>query len=436
MPSPLSNTISAGDRMKRVTLFFIVLCIGLLSAFSQEVTTVEVRGLGDIVNGKKEVAFDKAVEDALRRALEQAVGTFISQDSNSRNGQLIEDNIFKKSEGFIKTYEIIDEEIDSDNEILWVTVSAQVMTAQVEQALRDLLESIGTISTFVLVEGNDVFRLQLINDLITNGIEVVDRELLNNALDKQKAVMDLDQSENAQEVGLWFWTKYIIRGTAEHGVEQMEVYGNSIDLVSFQYTLELLDSTTGSAIRNFTNYFSRQGLANNNLINLLANQALADIYGKIPRVFLDHAMDKKVVDFIVIGIDDFERRLKEVPGISSLDNVEAYGDRVKYKLRYNGNLNTLLSRIRELGFQTERYQGAYYIRKVQTTIQIRILGCSFSDMKTIKDTFGTAKNLAFSAKTITFSLEGDVYAIAEQLDGLGYQIIEIKENHIEAQRGG
>lgn len=422
--------------MKRLLFFFVLLCIGLLSAFSQEVTTVEVRGLGHMINGNKEVAYNKAIEDALRRALEQAVGTFISQDSKSRNGQLIEDNIFKKSEGFIKTYEIIDEEIDSDNEIMWVTVSAQVMTAQVEQTLRDLLESIGTISTFVLIEGNDVFRLQLINDLINNGIEVVDRELLNNVLDKQKAAMDLDDSENVEEVGLWFWTKYIIRGSAEHGVEQMEVYGNPIELISFQYKLELLDTTNGSHIRNFTNYFSRQGQSNPNLINFLTNQALEDIQGKIPRVFLEHAMDKRIVDFIAIGIGDFERRLKEVPGISSLDNVEAYGDRVKYKLRYNGNLNTLLGRIRELGFETERYQGMYYIRKVQQQIQVTIKGCSFSDMKTIRNTFSGTKDLGFSANTITFNLEGDLYEIAEKLDNLGYQIIEIMENHIEAQRGG
>jgi len=422
--------------MKQLAVLFVLFCVCLSSFFAQEVISVEVRGLGDIVNGKKEVAFDKAVEDALRRALEQAVGTFISQDSLSRNVQLIKDTIFKKSEGFIKTYEIINEEIDSANEIVWVTVSAQVMAAEVEQTLKDLLESIGTISTFVMIEGHEMFRLRLINDLISNGIEVVDRELLNNALDKQKAAMDMDQSKNVEQVGLWFWSKYILRGTAEHGVEQMEVYGNPIDLVSFQYNLELLDSTTGSAIRNFTNYFSRQGQANNNLINLLANQALGDIYGKIPRAFLDHAMDKKVVDFIVIGIDDFERRLREVPGISSLDNVETYGDRVKYKLRYNGNLNTLLSRIRELGFETERYQGAYYIRKVQKTVQVIVRGCSFADMKTIREAFVNVRDLGFSANSVSFSLEGDVFAIAEQLDGLGYQIIEINENHIEAKRGG
>src|SRR6056297_292910 len=422
--------------MKKLIVIIIVFSLCLLCVFSQEVTTVQVRGLGDIVNGKKEVAFDKAVENALRMALEQAVGTLISQDALVRNGQLIEDNVFKKSEGFIKTYEILDEEVDSVNEILWVTVSAQVMMAEVEKSLKDLLESIGTISTFVQIEGSEVFRLQLINDLVNNGIEVVDRELLNNALDKQKAAMNLDQSENVEEVGLWFWTKYIIRGTAKHAVEKMEVYGNTIDLISFQYNLELLDTTNGSHIRNFTNYFSRQGQSNPNMINFLANQALDAIQGKIPSVFLEHAMDKKTVDFITIGIDDFERRLKEVPGISSLDNVEAYGDRVKYKLRYNGNLNTLLSRIRELGFETERYQGVYYIRKIQQIVKVMVKGCSFSDMKTLRNAFSEAKDLGFSPNTIKFSIEGDLYEIAENLDSLGYEIIEITENHIEAQKGG
>jgi len=420
--------------MKKLTIIIIFFFVFLASVYTQSNTIVEVKGLGDIINGKIDIAFDKAVETALRMALEKAVGTYVSQEALFQNGALLEDTIFKKSEGFIKTYEVISQEIDKENEIMWVTIKAEVISSEVEQTLKDLLESVGTISTFVNIEGNETFRLKLINDLINNGVKVIDQEMLQSVLDKQKAAMQLDDSKNLEEVGLWFWSKFIVRGTATHRVHSIEFYGNQTEMITFEYNIEIFDTTNGDNIGNFTDVNSREGIANPILINSMVEESIDSIKGFIPKLFLDYSTSKKVVDLIAIDVNNLEKALREIPGITSLEHIETYGERVKYKMRYSGNLNTLLKRITEMGFQTEQYQNCYYIRAVSKKIFVKLEQCSFLDVKVIRDQLGKLKDFSFSNNTISFTLEGDVYVVAEIINNLGFTISQITDQTIEATK--
>jgi hypothetical protein len=95
--------------------YFSTLCLFLLLLFTlpgfcfQEVKRVESEGLASIKEGDVAAARDKAIEDALRRAVEQTVGTIIESETVVQNYELISDRIYTKSDGYVAGYKILDE---------------------------------------------------------------------------------------------------------------------------------------------------------------------------------------------------------------------------------------------------------------------------------------------------------------------------------------
>jgi hypothetical protein len=419
---------------KKKLLLIIIFFISSALIFSIPFS-VETTGLGDIVNGKKEIAREKAVENALRLAVEQAVGTLISQESMVRNGELIEDSIFKKSQGFIKSYEILNERIDNDYEVVWVTLRAEVMTTDIQQSLRDIIESLGTITTFLYIDGNRTFNMMLVNLLTENGIEVIDPDQLQTITDRQKFAMLQDESESIEDASLWFGTQYIIRGQAEDIIEQTTSFGYQVSDLYFKYDIELIDAITAQRLGSFSDIKRSQGNTSRDMLQLLIDESLQSLQERLPGLFIRSETDRETIEFIVVGINDFEKRLEEISQITSLQNVEAYGERQKYKLRYSGNLNTLLKRLEELGYSVERYQNSYYIKKISTEIKVEIKNASFSDLKQIRAAFKDLNGLNYSNKTIIFLTEKDIYVMAEKLDALGYAILELNTLNITAQKG-
>lgn len=65
-----------------------------------EPLVILAEGVGDTAWGKA-MGRDAAIWDALRQAVEQALGAFIQSESIVENYQLISDNIFSKTAGYI-----------------------------------------------------------------------------------------------------------------------------------------------------------------------------------------------------------------------------------------------------------------------------------------------------------------------------------------------
>ncbi|MEM2941914.1 MAG: flagellar assembly protein T N-terminal domain-containing protein, partial [Candidatus Bathyarchaeia archaeon] len=80
------------------------------------------------------MAREKALEDALRRAVEQAVGTFISSDAMVENGVLLSEKIYKESKGFVKSYEVVEETVDEKSQLVWVTIKAEVLMLKLSES--------------------------------------------------------------------------------------------------------------------------------------------------------------------------------------------------------------------------------------------------------------------------------------------------------------
>ncbi len=126
----------------RATAYFTILAgLMLLPAIDgrageNDPKEIEIVGQAAIINDDKVQARDKAIDDALRKAVESALGTVISSETITENYQLISDRILSRAHGYVSKYKILDE---SDEEgVFSVTIRATVTVQAVSNDLDGL----------------------------------------------------------------------------------------------------------------------------------------------------------------------------------------------------------------------------------------------------------------------------------------------------------
>lgn len=114
--------------MKRISLLICLVLIMSFTASLASAAQITVSGRGSTT--------DEAERDALRNAVEQAVGTMIDSSTLIKNNTLINDEIYMQSRGYINNYAVISTKaIDG---IYEVTVNADVSTDPNSKLMNEL----------------------------------------------------------------------------------------------------------------------------------------------------------------------------------------------------------------------------------------------------------------------------------------------------------
>jgi len=106
----------------------------LLHAAKAEYVVVE--GYASIAEGKKDTARENALNNAFRRAVEQAVGVLVESETLVKNFQLVSDRIYSKSAGYIKKYTITGEKVEGDT--FRIEIKALVSKVKIEKDLDEI----------------------------------------------------------------------------------------------------------------------------------------------------------------------------------------------------------------------------------------------------------------------------------------------------------
>jgi hypothetical protein len=125
--------------LKIVVLSLLVAAGAAVSAPAQETKTVSAEGVAAIQGNARDIARDAALEDAQKRAVEQAIGILIDSQTQVENFQLISDRILSQTKGYITRYNITGESVDSS--LLRVRINAEVSLGK----LTDDLSGIGIL---------------------------------------------------------------------------------------------------------------------------------------------------------------------------------------------------------------------------------------------------------------------------------------------------
>jgi len=95
-------------------LLLALFCFAVIPAAAQPgstspATEITVVGVGSILANDIGAARDQAIEDGMRKAVQQALGTNLKSETLVENFQLVEDRILTWSAGYVKKYEILKE---------------------------------------------------------------------------------------------------------------------------------------------------------------------------------------------------------------------------------------------------------------------------------------------------------------------------------------
>lgn len=164
--------------MRKTKALFLaagILCVGLWT-FGQ--TTVKATGTAAILHHDAAQARDKALDNALRTAVEKVVGTMVDSESLVKNNDLISDKIYTQTTGYISGYKVLSEKKDEDVNIYSVTVEAKVKNG----SLTNDLHSMGILMhrmkmprvAVALRENRDDASASILQLLKNKGFNVVD----------------------------------------------------------------------------------------------------------------------------------------------------------------------------------------------------------------------------------------------------------------------
>jgi hypothetical protein len=107
----------------------------LAAGKSEEVVSI---GQAVVFGGDVPSARDKAIDDAKRKAVEQAVGALVSSETVTENYQLLSDKIFSRSAGYIKRYTLVSEKQQEGN-IYQVKIKATVGVGDLQNDIEGIM---------------------------------------------------------------------------------------------------------------------------------------------------------------------------------------------------------------------------------------------------------------------------------------------------------
>ena len=187
------------------------------------VVTKEAEGEAAIVGGNVDRATREAKEAALRSAVEQVAGVLVSSQSLAVNSQLVSDQVYSHSAGYVRSYEVLSQATDKG--VVKVKVRAQVGTAELDrdlQAVQALVKRLQGRKLVILLQEqtiddkgvtstSGVTSTVLTDAFKRDGWTMIDPSFAAGKV-KVASAVSLGASE-AKEIGTLSKADYILYGT-------------------------------------------------------------------------------------------------------------------------------------------------------------------------------------------------------------------------------
>lgn len=246
--------------------YLIISIFFLIPLFAQDVKEIVVEGEGSIVQNDIAKARDNAIDEALRNAVEQAVGLLISSETIAKNFMILDDRIYSRSAGYVSSYSIITEG-KLDEYRYRVKIKAQVKTGM----LKDDLAAIGLLlrrknlpRMMVIIQENNIgaasgsvfdVNMNTAEDIVmetfmSKGFSFVDESAVKAKVKKSVAIAAISGDvKAAKSLGMMAKAEVLIVGKAmanvASGVEK--ILGN-MKSCQADVNLRAIDVSSGEVI--------------------------------------------------------------------------------------------------------------------------------------------------------------------------------------------
>ncbi len=229
--------------MKKTILINFLLLAGLLWAQqpAPQVRQVTATGYGAILAGDKVKAREDAVNDALRKAVEQVVGMVIDANTVSENYMVIEDKIYSRTSGYVQSYHVLSENEQPDNS-LEVTIQAVVKQGDLKSDLQGILTVLkreGMPRMMVLIREENAGSMgmasglnsaenAIMNTMMQYGFPFVDAGTMKSNLNAASVAAAMNgDTQAAAAIARQSGAEVLLIGNARSSVTQLPVMRSS-----------------------------------------------------------------------------------------------------------------------------------------------------------------------------------------------------------------
>lgn len=252
------------------------------------------------VQGGADIARDRALHDALRRAVEQGVGTYVNSETRVENFQLLSDRIYSQARGYVSSYRVVTEGQEAG--LYRVVVRAKVKLDDIENdlaAIGILVLEQGRPRTMVVIkeltgaaEAVDVEGLlepmmletMILDRFRAKGFPVVDAATVQRNLEKEQLrKIVAGDAEAAVLLGLKAGAEVIVAGAVRSSAERRPIAGQERDVYAYQASVraigiqdaEILGASAAAVVVPFSRDAAREQAA-----DTIATELVGEILGR------------------------------------------------------------------------------------------------------------------------------------------------------------
>ncbi|MBI5484818.1 MAG: hypothetical protein HY888_10200 [Deltaproteobacteria bacterium] len=344
----------------------------LLSCFSHAMAeVVEAAGEGP--------SKEQALVSAMRSAVEQGVGAYLTSSTTVVDSALVEDKILSHSKGYVSSYKIIREGRTENG--FSVTISAKVDNKTIKgdiDALTILRNNVGNPRILVALskknEGAQIFKSADFLDEIYNSI-------VETLTDKQFRVVDKASAERfAQQVATTHEINTNLNKAAAYGLKFNAEYSLLYSVsgtvrdgtvgkgVLLRIKSQLIDNTRSQVITSKLVEQAGNGQTIESALEKAARDGGKKIVNPMVEIIQKNWMDMQqngaLYTVVIDGMDDsediarFTGMLEKFPLVNSAKEVESGGGKTTFEATYKGKRDQLdrdvIRTSRELGWTLKK----------------------------------------------------------------------------------
>jgi len=363
----------------RKAIYAIILAMFFLPlATVQAQYKIKAEGMATVHNNLLDIARDKAIDDAQRRAVEKAVGVMVTSISEVENYQLKLDRILSESQGFINGYQIVSEKRSGDQYI--VVIEADVGTGR----LKDRMTAINMIlirkaKPRLMVIFDDQAQKDAIAEssmakfFLSQGFKVHASEVLKSRSQRS----GLSDDRQAAKIARGYGAEILVIGRAAAASNAFNISGIEMHSNKVIVSVKVINADTGEILATDSETASAPGVKDD--IKVIAEKASVTLARKI----MDNVLERwssELANTMTVNV--------VLSGLGSYEDLQSFKDLLSLEVK---------------GFKA-LYQRSYSKGTVELDLEIR------------GNTQGVVDDLA-----------------AMKLDGRKIRILEIAQNSIRAQ---
>ncbi len=329
------------------------------------------------INANLPAATQKATDQALRRAVEQVVGTYVSSFSEMKEYEMLQDIVATHTTGYVQSYDVVKKDVNEDDDIVAVTLKARVSKGQIDKdaAAISLLMNMKTERRlYVVINDRTVrgvgkgqasenvavrtgaFDAELRGQLRKDGFLVLDPNLDKGKLTIRSGLQSIQSAGEAVELARATNADVVIYGNVNVLEDEPMLYDQKLGQVSISPELYVVFPSTGEAPGEYTativqNETTLDGARRTGIAKATA-EATSKLRGLIFDAWRKQLNNGQTIQLSVKGLKnysafkEFQSLLSQhVSGVKGLNSARFENGVGSVDLGYNGNGDALATAV-------------------------------------------------------------------------------------------